>query len=221
MKHENVNTIIAVAGLGLAAFSTFMQFKPQQDILDIVVTADNSDNRGFFLKGKPLPDEIFGDSKILAGPYNLFFEISNNINRPVTIKGVDIKLLDDKGSPIDYRDTVYSESDKKTLTNPVQYEPHTVKRFNVAINIPIVYGKEFNKCFHPTGFIVDQHRYFGDIRFCYYSEGVDFFGNKVNSRVLEGGGIYFTKDESKYLNYKVTVVTGDNTIISKVVTIRD
>ncbi|WP_350312652.1 hypothetical protein OHJ28_17820 [Dickeya fangzhongdai] len=215
MKHENLNTFIAVIGLGLAAFSTFMQLKPQRDALDVIATASNANNKGFYLKEGTLPTEFFGKSRSLAGPYDINLEITNNLNRTVTIKAIEIKFIINGGNTIYYNDMMYSEIDRDILNTPIPYDAHSVKRLKISLNIPIIYDDRFRKCFHPTGFISEHDKYFDSIRYCYYSNDTDMMDNKVNSRILDGGGVIFTNEKNNPLRYEIIFTTGDNTKIRK------
>jgi hypothetical protein len=87
MKRENINTIIAMSGLILAAYGNYKQFKPEADKLELVANTNliNSSelelNKDFFA-----PKTLYGDNTRLAGPASIILEVSNNMSRPVTIK---------------------------------------------------------------------------------------------------------------------------------------
>ncbi|MBG6246577.1 hypothetical protein CS369_21000 [Candidatus Symbiopectobacterium sp. 'North America'] len=215
MKHESINTFIAVIGLGLAAFSTFMQLKPQSDALDIIATTSNAKNKGFYLKEGNLPTELFEESRSLAGSYDVTLEITNNLNRTVSIKAIEIKFIINEGNAIYYNDMIYSEFDRNILNTPIPYEAYSVKRLKIFLNIPIIYDDRFRKCFHPTRFISEYDKYFDSIKHCYYSKNTDMMDNKVNSRTLDGGGVIFTHENKNSLRYEIIVTTGDNTKIRK------
>ncbi|EPA0308205.1 hypothetical protein ACS6IT_04170 [Enterobacter hormaechei subsp. steigerwaltii] len=223
MKHENFNTAIALLGLLLAGFSTYMQLKTEKDELDLVVTANLNRNGKFELKdNKYLPEEIFGANKKIAGPASITFEASNNMNRAVTIKKIKIELVKN-GSGIIYYPQMIDISDKNTmdtLQTPVTIEGHSVAQRELSINIPIHYEERFSSCFSRPGLFVSEPISFNNIEYCYFSHGIDFLGNKVQLTQYEGGGTMFTKTSGgQSLTYKLTIKTGDNSEIIKMVTL--
>ncbi|TCC06806.1 hypothetical protein E0L21_12515 [Kosakonia quasisacchari] len=223
MKHENFNTVIALLGLLLAAFSTYTQLKPEKDELDLVVTASLNPNAKFELKdNKYLPEGIFGANKKLAGPASIMLEVSNNMNRTVTIKKIKIELVkNDKG--IIYYPQMINVSDKDTidtLHTPVTIEGHSVIQRELSINIPVHYEERISSCFSRPGLFVSEPISINNIEYCYFSHGIDFLGNKVQLTQYEGGGTMFTKTSGgQSLTYKLTIKTGDNSEIIKMATL--
>ncbi|EOU9512383.1 hypothetical protein ACOJCK_002296 [Cronobacter dublinensis] len=223
MKHENFNTVIALLGLLLAAFSTYTQLKPEKDELDLVVTASLNPNAKFELKdNKYLPEGIFGPNKKLAGPASIMLEVSNNMNRTVTIKKIKIEVVkNDKG--IIYYPQMINVSDKDTIDTlhaPVTIEGHSVIQRQLSINIPVHYEERISSCFSRPSLFVSEPISFNEIEYCYFSHGIDFLGNKVQLTQYEGGGTMFTKTSGgQSLTYKLTIKTGDNSEIIKMATL--
>ncbi|WP_419236195.1 hypothetical protein [Serratia fonticola] len=113
MKRENFNTAIAFSGLVLAAFSTYIQLKPERDKLDLVVTTSFNTNSSFkLIEDGYLPKEMFGDNKKLAGPASITLELSNNMSRPVTTKRIKVELTNVEKTIIIYSH-MFNPLDKK------------------------------------------------------------------------------------------------------------
>jgi len=87
VKRENINTIIAILGLILAVYSNYKQFKPETDKLELAINTGVIDSSELELKKDSyVPKELYGDDTRLAGPVSITLELSNNMNRPVTVK---------------------------------------------------------------------------------------------------------------------------------------
>lgn len=222
MKRENFNTAIALVGLLLAAFSTYTQLKPENDKLDLAVTTGLNTNEKFkLIDNPPLPKEIFGVNSKLAGPASIMLEISNNMNRPVTIKKIKIELVKDEKIVI-YYPQIFNPSDKssmETLHSPTTIEGHSVTQKNLSLNIPIHYDEKVSACFNRLNQFESEFKSLNNIEYCYFSHGIDLLGNKVKFTQYEGGGSIVTKTPGGYnLTYRVTIITGDNSEIVKMAT---
>lgn len=87
MKRENINTIIAMSGLILAAYGNYKQFKPETDKLELAINTGVIGGSELELnKDLSVPKALYGDDTRLAGPASIILEVSNNMSRPVTIK---------------------------------------------------------------------------------------------------------------------------------------
>lgn len=87
MKREDVNTIIAISGLILAAYGNYKQFKPETDKIEMVVSKGFLDDSEIRLnKDISAAREIYGDGVRLAGSISINLEVSSNMSRAVTIK---------------------------------------------------------------------------------------------------------------------------------------
>lgn len=227
MKRENVNTIIAACGLiiatcglALAAYTNYMQFKPDTDKLDLAVSTNSVASSELELnKDSAVPKALYGDSARFAGPASISLEVSNNMSRPVTIKKIEVELIKD-GAAVSYA-SMLNPLDKKTLDNllsPTTIAEHSVKKIELRINIPIYYDEKVSSCFRSiksTNLKTEQP---GDIRFCYYKNGIDLLGNKVQLKQFEGGGYLVESIKEKSLNYRITAITGDNSKIVSLAT---
>jgi len=220
VKRENINTIIAILGLILAVYSNYKQFKPETDKLELAINTGVIDSSELELKKDSyVPKELYGDDTRLAGPVSITLELSNNMNRPVTVKKIEVELIKD-GTAINYSD-MFNPLDKKTLDNlysPTTIAEHNVKKIELRINIPIHYNDKLSSCFmsiKPNALKTDPY---SDVRFCYYKNGVDLLGNKVQLKQFEGGGYMVESSKRISLNYRVTAVTGDNSKIVSLAT---
>lgn len=220
MKRENINTIIAILGLILAAYSNYKQFKPETDKMELAINTGVIGSSELELKKDSyVPKELYGDDTRLAGPASIILELSNNMNRPVTVKKIEVELIKD-GTAINYSD-MFNPLDKKTLDNlysPTTIAEHNVKKIELRINIPIHYNDKLSSCFmsiKPNTLKTDPY---SDVRFCYYKNGVDLLGNKVQLKQFEGGGYMVESLKRISLNYRVTAVTGDNSKIVSLAT---
>ncbi|ELY4773957.1 hypothetical protein SM089_004294, partial [Cronobacter sakazakii] len=91
MKRENINTIIAMLGLILATYSNYKQFKPESDKLELTINTGEIGSSELELnKDSSVPKALYGDDTRLAGPASIILELSNNMNRPVTIKKIEV-----------------------------------------------------------------------------------------------------------------------------------
>ncbi|MCQ8228700.1 hypothetical protein [Pantoea trifolii] len=220
MKRENINTIIATLGLVLAACSYYNQFKPETDKLDVAV------NTGFVASSElelnkdiAVPRALYGDSTRFAGPASIILEVSNNMSRPVTIKKIQVELVKD-GTAVSYA-SMFNPLDQKTTDNlltPTTIAEHSVKKIELRINIPIYYGEEVSSCFKRIKSANLKNEGFGNVRFCYYKNGIDLLGNKVQLKQFEGGGYLVESSKGNSLNYRVTAITGDNSKIVSLAT---
>lgn len=223
MKRETFNTIIALLGLALAAFSTFNQLRPEKDVLDFSTQA-GFDSKDYFKLARQanLPKEIFGENTKLAGPAFIRLEIANNMNRPVTVKKINLTFINKNNNELFYSSLFDGEggSDAFLSNIPVTLAEHTVKNINMSINIPIFYKEDFAECFENKRILKGENKSVNEVEYCYYSKGKDLIGNAINMQEFKNGGVIITKNEqSKALNYKVTLITGDNTEISRMATI--
>lgn len=222
MKRENFNTAIALFGLLLAAFSTYTQFKPEKDKLDLAVTTGLDFNAKITLTDNNyLPEAIFGKNKKLAGPASIRLEASNNMNRPVTIKKIKIELIQSAKSIIFYPQMLNFSDERQTgiLHTPVTIEGHSVTQKELSLNIPIYYDEKISSCFNKPNLTERKHKSFNNIEYCYFSQGIDLLGNKVQFRQYDGGASILTKTPGGYsLTYRITVITGDNSEIVKMAT---
>lgn len=220
MKRENINTIIALSGLVLAACSFYNQFKPETDKLEVAV------NTGFFASSElelnkdiTVPKALYGDSTRFAGPASITLEVSNNMSRPVTIKKIEVELVKD-GAAVSYT-SMFNPLDKKTLDNlftPTTIAEHSVKKIELQINIPIYYNEKISSCFKTSKPAKLKNETFGNVRFCYYKNGIDLLGNKVQLKQFEGGGYLVESSKGNNLNYRVIAITGDNSKIVSLAT---
>ncbi|MES3204230.1 hypothetical protein QDQ60_13720 [Klebsiella aerogenes] len=212
MNRENINTIIAMSGLILAAFTSYNQFKPETDKLEVAV------NTGFVAgselelnKDIYVPKALYGDYTRFAGPASIILEVSNNMSRPVTIKKIEVELIKD-GAAVSYT-SMFNPLDKKTLDNlqsPTTIAEHSVKKIELRINIPIYYNEDVSSCFRNIKLNKLKDEEFGNVRFCYYKNGIDLLGNKVQLKQFEGGGYLVESFKGNSLIYRVTAITGDN-----------
>lgn len=212
MKRENINTIIALSGLIIAACSYYNQFKPEADKLEVAV------NTGFVASSElelnndtAVPRALYGDHARFAGPASIILEVSNNMSRPVTIKKIEVELIKD-GAAVSYA-SMFNPLDQKTSANllsPTTISEHSVKKIELRINIPIYYNEKVSSCFKKNKIAKLQSEGFGNVRFCYYKNGIDLLGNKVQLKQFEGGGYLVESSKANGLNYRVTAITGDN-----------
>lgn len=219
-KRENINTIIALAGLILAAFTSYNQFKPETDKLEVAV------NTGFVASSELelnkdiyMPKSLYGDNTRFAGPASIILEVSNNMNRPVTIKKIEVELIKD-GAALSYT-SMFNPLDKRTLDNlqsPTTISEHSVKKIELRINIPIYYNEKLSSCFRSIKTTKLKDEKFGNVTFCYYKNGIDLFGNQVQLKQFEGGGYMVVSFKGNSLNYRVTAITGDNSKIVSLAT---
>ncbi|MDY4367628.1 hypothetical protein SNR26_07845 [Pectobacterium brasiliense] len=212
MKRENINTIIAMSGLILAAYGNYKQFKLETDKLELTVNTGVIGSSELELnKDFSVPKALYGDNTRLAGPASIILEVSNNMSRPVTIKKIEVELIKD-GAAINYS-SMFNPLDKKTLDNllsPTTIAEHTVKKIELRINIPIHYNEKFSSCFRSIKSTKLKTEKFSNVGFCYYKNGVDLLGNKVQLKQFEGGGYMVESSKGNSLNYRVTAITGDN-----------
>lgn len=212
MKREDINTIIAMSGLILAAYSTYKQSKPEADKLELTADIGFVENAEVKLnKDIFVPKALYGNNTRLAGPASILLEVSNNMSRPVTIKKIKIELIKDN------RAVVYSNMldplDGKTLENlssPTTIAEHSVKKIDLQINVPIHYNDKISYCFRSIKTTKLKAESIGNVRLCYYKNGIDLFGNKVQFTQFEGGEYLVESLKEKNLSYRVTVMTGDN-----------
>lgn len=220
MKRENINTIIAMSGLILAAYGYYKQFKPETDKLELAVNTGLIGSSELELnKDFSVPKALYGDNTRLAGPASIILEVSNNMSRPVTIKKIEVALIKD-GAAVNYS-SMFNPLDKKTLDNllsPTTIAEHTVKKIELRINIPIHYNEKFSSCFRSIKSIKLKTEQFSNVGFCYYKNGVDLLGNKVQLKQFEGGGYMVESSKGNSLNYRVTAITGDNSKIVSLAT---
>lgn len=220
MKRENINTIIAMLGLILAVYGNYKQFKPETDKLELTVNTGEIGSSELELnKDFSVPKALYGDDTRLAGPVSVILEISNNMNRPVTIKKIDVELIKD-GTAINYS-SMFNPLDKKTLDNlysPTTIAEHNVKKIELRINIPIHYNDKLPSCFRSIKTNKLKADQYSNVRFCYYKNGVDLLGNKVQLKQFEGGEYMVETSKGISLNYRVTAITGDNSKIVSLAT---
>ena len=220
MKRENINTIIAMSGLILAAYGYYKQFKLETDKLELAVNTGLIGSSELELnKDFSVPKALYGDNTRLAGPASIILEVSNNMSRPVTIKKIEVELIKD-GAAVNYS-SMFNPLDKKTLDNllsPTTIAEHTVKKIELRINIPIHYNEKFSSCFRSIKSTKLKTEQFSNVGFCYYKNGVDLLGNKVQLKQFEGGGYMVKSSKGNSLNYRVTAITGDNSKIVSLAT---
>ena len=116
---------------------------------------------------------------------------------------------------------MFNPLDKKTLDNlqsPTTFAEHSVKKIELRINIPIYYNEEVSSCFKIIKSTKIKAEKFGNVSFCYYKNGIDLFGNKVQLKQFEGGGYMVESSKGISLTYRVTAITGDNSKIVSLAT---
>lgn len=136
------------------------------------------------------------------------------MSRPVTIKNIEIRLIKD-GSAF-YYSSMFDPLDKETLDNlhsPATIEEHSVKRIKLRINVPIHYNDKFSSCFRSIKKNKAKDDQYSNVSFCYYKKGADLLGNKVELKQFDGGAYMAESSGGISLNYRVTVITGDNSKI--------
>ncbi|MEN4683826.1 hypothetical protein [Pantoea agglomerans] len=212
IKRESINTIIATLGLIVAAGSYYNQFKSESDKLEVVV------NTGFVASSElelnndiAVPKALYGDHARFVGPASIILEVSNNMSRPVTIKKIEVELIKDSAA-VSYAG-MFNPLDQKTsdnLLSPTTISEHSVKKIELRINIPIYYDERVSSCFKKSKPAKLQVEEFGNVIFCYYKNGIDLLGNKVQLKQFEGGGYLVESSKVNSLNYRVTAITGDN-----------
>lgn len=212
MKRENINTLIAMSGLILAAFTYYNQFRPETDKLEVAVNTGFVANSELELnKDVSVPKALYGDYTRFAGPASIILEVSNNMSRPVTIKKIEVELIKD-GAAVSYT-SMFNPLDIKTLENlqsPTTIAEHSVKKIELRINIPIYYNEEVSSCFRSIKPTKLKSEEFGNVSFCYYKNGINLLGNKVQLKQFEGGGYMVESFKENRLTYRITAITGDN-----------
>ncbi|MCU5778934.1 hypothetical protein N5923_15690 [Erwiniaceae bacterium BAC15a-03b] len=117
--------------------------------------------------------------------------------------------------------SMFNPLDKKTLANlltPTTIADHSVKKIELQINIPIYYNEGVSSCFKTSKSTKLKNETFGKVRFCYYKNGIDLLGNKVQLKQFEGGGYLVETSKRNSLNYRVIAITGDNSKIVSLAT---
>ncbi|MDV6254332.1 hypothetical protein [Vibrio sp. EA2] len=93
MKHETVNSIIGVLGLLIASITAYHQFVPPSDQLDIeVVSVPSTQPLNEYIE---FQDGLSEEVRKLSGPFFWEFTAYNSLDRTVTIKELETKLLSD------------------------------------------------------------------------------------------------------------------------------
>jgi hypothetical protein len=116
---------------------------------------------------------------------------------------------------------MFNPLDKETLDNlvsPTTISEHSVKKIELRLNIPIYYNERVSSCFRSIKSTKLETEQFSNVRFCYYKNGVDLLGNKVQLKQFEGSGYMVESSKGNSLNYRVTVITGDNSKIVSLAT---
>ncbi|EGR2558865.1 hypothetical protein DX887_24070 [Vibrio alginolyticus] len=202
MKHETINSIIGILGLGIASVTAYHQFVPPSDTLEIEVTPvpSNQPLKELVQFQDGLTDEV----RKLSGPFFWKFTAYNSLDRTVTIKEIHTKLLSDVGGLIDYGDLSVGTFDRDLapLHLPVSIDAHEAKVIFLALNIPVKYQEQ---CEISNSTVNDLEK-------CYYQYGHDLFGNKVESLAT---GIVRWEGIPKSPSFISTVKTGDNSELRK------
>ncbi len=202
IKHETVNSIIGVLGLVIASITAFHQFVPPNDNLDIeVVPVPSNKTLNQYMD---FQDGQSDDVLKISGPFFWKFTAYNSLDRTVTIKEIETKLLSDTGGLIYYSDLAVGTFDRdlKPLSLPISIEAREAKVIMLALNIPI---KNQESCVVSQSTIREVER-------CYYSHGRDLFGNEV---ILLSDGVVQWGDIPKSPSFLSTLITGDNSEFHK------
>ena len=202
MKHETVNSIIGVLGLLIASITAYHQFVPPSDQLDIeVVSVPSTQPLNEYVE---FQDGLSEEVRKLSGPFFWEFTVYNSLDRTVTIKELETKLLTDIGSLIDYSDLSIGTFDRNLvpLQLPLSINAHEAQVIVLALNIPVKY-QEHCKISGSTVQELEQ---------CYYQYGHDLFGNEIER--LAYGAVQW-KGLPKSPSFISTITTGDNSQLSK------
>ncbi|EOY4517370.1 hypothetical protein ABMY01_22415 [Vibrio vulnificus] len=202
MKHETVNSIIGVLGLVIASVTAYHQFVPPSDNLEIEVTSVPSNEK--LNEYIEFQDGLSDEVRKLSGPFFWKFTAYNDLDRTVTIKEIDTKLLSDIGGLIDYSDLSIGTFDRNLapLHLPLSINAHEAKVIILALNIPIKYQEH---CTISNSTVQDLER-------CYYGYGHDLFGNPVERLTT---GVVQWKGLPKSPSFISTVKTGDGSELRK------
>ena len=202
IKHESVNSVIAVLGLLIAIVTAYYQFVPKSDNLNIEVSTIPSNlpliQHFDFQDG--LSDKVFK----ISGPFFWKFTIYNNLNRTTTIKKINTKLLSGAGGLIDYSNLTVGTFDRELqpLPLPISIGANEPLVIIVGLNVPILSEES---CF-------TQQSTLNEVQRCYFEKGYDLFGNPVHS--IDGGAVKW-EGLPKSPIFISRVITGDNTEFNK------
>jgi len=210
MKHETLNSIIAVCGFLLAGFSTLYQFRESPDNIAIniegpvqtnnVLNIDSYTTTGFYDDDSP---------HVLAGPTYWKVVIFNDSDKPVSIIGKRLYLILEQGGEAFYSrigGNFYS-SDKSLspISLPHNIEPYEAKGFLIDVTFPIVSGDEDDQKCHSS------NKELREIEECFYRLGRDLFGNKVDAKFGTDGAINYVqwKSQKRQPRFMLEIHTAD------------
>lgn len=214
MSHENINTLIASIGLLIGLVTAWHQFGPSPDELEIEVT-DRFEFSIPFESLRPFPKLNDEPERTIAGPVFWKAVLYNKLDRPLSIKELKTFMISEAGGLSQYSDMQLGvfDIDKKPIHFPISIESRNAKAIFIGLNIPVLKDQpEEKSCFKPN---LSRR----DVEVCYFSKGVDLFGNTVDyTEYPNPGGEPFISvrwpDGTTSPSFVSVIRTGDNSEFS-------
>lgn len=183
MKHETFNSIIAGAGLLLATFTAWNQFRPSPDNITLVSEGKVGTQSLMQVNkfGPPIYANKNEDLKTnpTIGPVLWKLRVFNKMDRNVSIVGSDVFLLTQDNRRMQFTGIGGIQSvvgvDPQPVIFPQNIPANEGRSYIVNLRVPIAVSEpESEPC-------LQEEQTLRDIEVCFYSRGRDLFGNEVRA----------------------------------------
>ena len=192
MKHETLNSIVALLGLGLAAITAWHQFGPKSDTITLV--SEGRVETGTPLEIQPFGtlDEITGERQPVAGPVTWKVRVHNTSHHSVSLVSYELLHLGEDDSLI-YYSAMRERLSPNNPTLPVQSLPDNIplnesRAYFVSLFVPFQADQDMD---NACGDAVETIQ---ELEYCFHEKGRDMFGNQAET--IEQGGLRHTVVET-------------------------
>jgi hypothetical protein len=140
MKHETINSIGVVFGIGLSAITAWHQFAPKNDT--IILTTESRVEIGARMEIDPIGtiNPASGENQPVLGPVTWKLRVHNPTDRSMSLVSFEVFLLTEDGSSIYYstmREQLSSVDAPMSIQPlPVNIPPHESRAYLVSLFVP-------------------------------------------------------------------------------------
>jgi hypothetical protein len=176
MKHETLNSIIAILGLGIAIFSTAYQLWPEADRLNVTVESRVDIGLPTSIIEKAVPNATNGELDPAIGPISWKIRVYNDSDRNVSITKYDFLGLSNtrlfQTNAFRERLSAFDPSLNDQVL-PDNIGPRETKAYLFSFFLPFTSQHNLLETCRPNS---DNFKAFER---CFFLNGYDLFGNKV------------------------------------------